>query len=97
MFLAVLLTRLWRLLAEQALEALDFGIAEKAFVLCGMDAFHGVRLVKRLAAISDRLASGGLLSIVGNTWATSELSRRVQRDNRELFYYMYHMLTVCCL
>lgn len=46
--------RLWKLLAEQALEALDLNMAEKAFVLCGRDAFHGVRLVKRLSNISDR-------------------------------------------
>ena len=50
--------RLWRLLAEQALEALDLGMAEKAFVLCGKDAFQGVRLVKRLSTMSDRLARG---------------------------------------
>lgn len=31
-------------------------MAEKAFVLCGRDAFHGVRLVKRLSNISDRWA-----------------------------------------
>lgn len=46
--------RLWKLLAEQALEALDLNMAEKAFVLCGKDAFHGIRLVKRLSNISDR-------------------------------------------
>lgn len=46
--------RLWKLLAEQALEALDLGMAEKAFVLCGKDAFQGVRLVKRLGTMSDR-------------------------------------------
>lgn len=49
--------RLWKLLAEQALEALDLNMAEKAFVLCGRDAFHGVRLVKRLNNISDRRVS----------------------------------------
>ncbi|CAM9614606.1 unnamed protein product, partial [Ectocarpus sp. 12 AP-2014] len=47
--------RLWKLLAQQALEALDLNMAEKAFVLCGKNAFHGVRLVKRLSNISDRI------------------------------------------
>lgn len=48
---------LWKLLAQQALEALDLNMAEKAFVLCGKNAFHGVRLVKRLSNISDRSAN----------------------------------------
>lgn len=48
---------LWKLLAQQALEALDLNMAEKAFVLCGKNAFHGVRLVKRLSNMSDRSAS----------------------------------------
>lgn len=42
------------MLAEQALEALDLSMAEKAFVQCGKDAFHGVRLVKRLGSMTDR-------------------------------------------
>ena len=53
-----LLKRLWRLLAEQALEALDLGMAEKAFVMSGKDAYRGVRLVKRLRAIPDRSVPG---------------------------------------
>lgn len=36
---------------------MDLNMAEKAFVLCGKDAFHGVRLVKRLSNISDRRVS----------------------------------------
>ncbi|CAB1118236.1 unnamed protein product [Ectocarpus sp. CCAP 1310/34] len=47
--------RLWKLLAQQALEVLDLNMAEKAFVMCGKNAFHGVRLVKRLGNISDRI------------------------------------------
>lgn len=46
--------RLWKLLAEQALEALDLGMAEKAFVQCGKDAYRGVRLVQRLKTMTDR-------------------------------------------
>lgn len=56
--------RLWRLLAEQALEALDLGIAEKAFVSCREDAYRGLRLVKRLGTtISDRFENS--IIIVG--------------------------------
>lgn len=56
-FSRVSYARLWRLLAEQSLESLDVGMAEKAFVRCGEDAYHGVKLVKRLTAITDRYAN----------------------------------------
>ena len=43
--------RLWRLLAEAALEQLDFGVAEKAFVRC--EDYPGIQLVKRLRLLDD--------------------------------------------
>ena len=43
--------RLWRLLAEAALERLDFPIADKAFVRCGD--YQGIQLVKRLHTLDD--------------------------------------------
>ena len=43
--------RLWRLLAEAALEQLDFNVAEKAFVRC--DDYPGIQLVKRLHRLDD--------------------------------------------
>jgi WD repeat-containing protein 35 len=45
--------RLWRLLSESALEKLDFGMAEKAFVKC--EDYHGINFVKRLQMIDDDL------------------------------------------
>lgn len=43
--------RLWRLLAEEALEKLDFDIAEKAFVR-SRD-YQGIKFVKRLKIMQD--------------------------------------------
>ncbi|CAE7573710.1 Wdr35 [Symbiodinium sp. CCMP2456] len=45
--------RLWRLLAEAALEQLEFGVAEKAFVR--FEDYQGIQLVKRLRLLDDRV------------------------------------------
>jgi len=45
--------RLWRLLAEAALEQLDFVVAEKAFVR--FEDYQGIQLVKRLRLLDDRV------------------------------------------
>ncbi|CAM9895088.1 unnamed protein product [Heterosigma akashiwo] len=45
--------RLWRLVAEAALEALDLGAAERAFVRCGD--YGGLQAVRRLQGLSDRM------------------------------------------
>merc|ERR1740117_1782570 len=45
--------RLWRLLAEAALDQLDFTVAEKAFVR--FEDYQGVQLVKRLKLLEDRV------------------------------------------
>jgi len=44
--------KLWRLLAEKALEDLDFVSAEKALLKC--DDYQGLQLVKRLQIIDDK-------------------------------------------
>jgi WD repeat-containing protein 35 len=44
--------RLWRLIAEAALEQLNFLMADKAFVRC--HDFQGIQFVKRLKLISDK-------------------------------------------
>mmetsp|Transcript_12201 Transcript_12201/g.31343 ORF Transcript_12201/g.31343 Transcript_12201/m.31343 type:complete len:1210 (-) Transcript_12201:196-3825(-) len=45
--------RLWRLLAESALDQLEFSVAEKAFVR--YEDFQGIQLVKRLRLLDDRM------------------------------------------
>jgi len=44
--------RLWRILAETALEQLNFVVADKAFVRCSD--YQGIQFVKRLKVLSDR-------------------------------------------
>lgn len=45
--------RLWRLLAEAALDQLDFGVAEKAFVR--FEDYQGIQLVKRMRLLDDKV------------------------------------------
>ena len=45
--------RLWKLLAEAALEALDFSVAEKAYVNIGD--YPGIQYVKRISGLGDRM------------------------------------------
>eukprot|EP00929_Paragymnodinium_shiwhaense_P008039 TRINITY_DN111964_c0_g1_i1.p1 TRINITY_DN111964_c0_g1~~TRINITY_DN111964_c0_g1_i1.p1 ORF type:complete len:1227 (-),score=335.65 TRINITY_DN111964_c0_g1_i1:276-3956(-) len=45
--------RLWRLLAEAALDQLEFSVAEKAFVR--FEDYQGIQLVKRLRLLDDRV------------------------------------------
>jgi len=45
--------RLWRLLAEAALEELDLTVADKAFVRCSD--YQGIQYVKRLRLLDDRM------------------------------------------
>merc|ERR1719375_1855544 len=45
--------RLWRLLAEAALDSLDFAVAEKAFVR--YEDFQGIQFVKRLRLLDDKI------------------------------------------
>ncbi|TMW62517.1 hypothetical protein Poli38472_005135 [Pythium oligandrum] len=45
--------RLWALLAEAALEQLDFGMAERGFVKCAD--YGGIQYVKRLQLLNDKI------------------------------------------
>jgi len=45
--------RLWRLLAEASMNALDLGIADKAFVRCSD--YKGIQYVKRLNSLGDKM------------------------------------------
>ena len=49
--------RLWRLLAEHALERHDLPLADKAFVRCSD--YHGIQFVKRLARLESETARRG--------------------------------------
>ena len=44
--------RLWRLVAEAALERLDFSVADKAFVQCSD--YQGIQFVKKLKMIQNK-------------------------------------------
>ena len=44
--------RLWKLIAETALEKLNLNVAERAFVKT--DDYHGVQLIQRLQAYDER-------------------------------------------
>ncbi|CAM9187816.1 unnamed protein product [Chrysoparadoxa australica] len=46
-------TKLWRILADSALEALDFGMADKAFVKCSD--YASIQFVKRIQGLPDRI------------------------------------------
>eukprot|EP01013_Petalomonas_cantuscygni_P011975 TRINITY_DN2567_c0_g1_i1.p1 TRINITY_DN2567_c0_g1~~TRINITY_DN2567_c0_g1_i1.p1 ORF type:complete len:1282 (-),score=375.63 TRINITY_DN2567_c0_g1_i1:194-4039(-) len=43
--------RLWRLLAEAALQKLNFGVSERAFVRC--EDYQGIQFIKRLRQLTD--------------------------------------------
>ncbi|KAG5463440.1 MAG: hypothetical protein BJ554DRAFT_7523, partial [Olpidium bornovanus] len=45
--------RLWRLIAEAALEQLEYSVAQKAFIRC-VD-YHGIQFVKRVQKFDDKL------------------------------------------
>ena len=44
--------KLWRMLAEHSLKALDLSTADKALVKCGD--YAGIQFVKRLQSLSDK-------------------------------------------
>lgn len=43
--------KLWRMIAESALEKRDYDIAHKAFVKC--DDYHGISFTKKLKRLDD--------------------------------------------
>lgn len=53
--------RIWRLLAESALEELDFATAEKAYVR--RDDYYGIQLVKQLRSMPDKMKARAEVSI----------------------------------
>ena len=53
--------RVWRLLAEAALEELDLTTAENAFVR--REDYYGVQLVKQLRAMPDKMKARALVAV----------------------------------
>merc|ERR1719316_2217227 len=72
--------RLWRLLAEAALDQLDFGIAEKAFVR--FEDYQGIQLVKRLRLLDDRVKQKAEVAVYFQRFDEAEsLYREIDRKD----------------
>lgn len=52
---------MWRLLAETALEKLDFNVADKAFVMC--KDYQGIQFVKRLRVLDDKMKQAAEVAV----------------------------------
>eukprot|EP00003_Mantamonas_plastica_P005395 TRINITY_DN1432_c0_g2_i2.p1 TRINITY_DN1432_c0_g2~~TRINITY_DN1432_c0_g2_i2.p1 ORF type:complete len:683 (-),score=224.60 TRINITY_DN1432_c0_g2_i2:311-2359(-) len=61
---------LWRYVAEAALEALDFPIADKAFVRCGD--YQGIQFVKRIRVLDDPLKQQAEVAAYFKKFETAE-------------------------
>lgn len=62
--------RLWKLIAETALEKLNLGIAERAFVK--MDDYHGVKLIQKLNTFDERNKQKAEVAIWFNRYDEAE-------------------------
>jgi len=62
--------RLWRLLAESALERLDLEVAEKAFVRC--QDYQGIKFVKKLAKLDSELIKSAEVAAYFQRYEESE-------------------------
>uniref|UniRef100_A0A7S2LS93 Anaphase-promoting complex subunit 4 WD40 domain-containing protein n=1 Tax=Zooxanthella nutricula TaxID=1333877 RepID=A0A7S2LS93_9DINO len=72
--------RLWRLLAESALDQLDFGVAEKAFVR--FEDYQGIQLVKRLRLLDDRVKQKAEVAVYFQRFDEAEsLYREIDRKD----------------
>jgi WD repeat-containing protein 35 len=78
--------RLWRLLAESALEKLDLSTAEKAFVSC-LD-YPGIQFVKRLRLLRDRNKQRAEVCIFFRKFDEAEVVYR-EMDRIDLAVEMY--------
>ncbi|CAD7934483.1 unnamed protein product [Amoebophrya sp. A120] len=73
--------RLWRLLAENALELLEFQVAEKAFVK--FEDYSGIQFVKRLKLLSDKVKQKAEVSTYFQKFDEAEALYR-EIDRRDL-------------
>jgi len=72
--------RLWRLLAEAALEELNFNIAERSFVRCSD--FQGIQYVKRLRSMEDKMKQRAEVSAYFQRFDEAEsLYREIDRKD----------------
>lgn len=72
--------RLWRLLAEKALEDLDFTSAEKALLKC--DDYQGLQLVKRLNVIDDKSKQKAeILAYYGRYDEAEQVYKKIERKD----------------
>ncbi|KAH7484788.1 hypothetical protein PRIC1_004107 [Phytophthora ramorum] len=72
--------RLWSLLAEAALDQLDFGMAERGFVKCGD--YSGIQYVKRLQLLNDRVKQKAEVAAYFQNFDEAEaLYRKIDRKD----------------
>ncbi|KAG7386680.1 WD repeat-containing protein 35 [Phytophthora pseudosyringae] len=72
--------RLWSLLAEAALDQLDFGMAERGFVKCGD--YSGIQYVKRLQVLNDRVKQKAEVAAYFQNFDEAEaLYRKIDRKD----------------
>jgi WD repeat-containing protein 35 len=72
--------RLWKLIAEAALDKLDFQIAEKAFVK--IEDYHGIKFLKRLKNIDDKHKQKAEISAYFNKFDEAEqIYREIDRKD----------------
>ena len=71
--------RLWQLLAELALEKLDLGTAEKAFVR--YSDYQGIQYVKRLRMLSDRMKQRAEIAVYFGRIDEAEVSKSICLTN----------------
>jgi WD repeat-containing protein 35 len=72
--------RLWKLIANAALEELELIVAEKAFVRCGD--YYGVQLVKQLQAMPDKMKARAEAAVYLNRFDEAEsILREIDRKD----------------
>jgi len=72
--------RLWKLIAEAALDKLDFQVAEKAFVK--VEDYHGIKFLKRLRNIDDKYKQKAEISAYFNKFDEAEqIYREIDRKD----------------
>jgi WD repeat-containing protein 35 len=74
--------RLWRILAESALEQLNFVVADKAFVRCSD--YQGIQFVKRLKVLTDRKQQRAEVAVYFRRFDEAENIYLQEMDSKDL-------------